>query len=278
MARFPFSWLVLFLFLTFCSCAHLAEAPSREVTWEEKEGCDLEQLRRELASLEEKVKTSPGERANSLIRLAKICFVLGEISPKEEKNQYFAKGKEYAETLIREQPAWADGHYWLGLNLCGLAEAAGAKRGLKMVPLIIEAMERALKVDPVYDQAGPHRVLGRIYYECPAWPLSVGDLHRSLRHLSEAAAIAPENSTNHLFLAETLLKLGKKADAREELERVLKASRHAICAKELEEDRRQALRLLQENFRGQAVSPDLQGVATATPEKVRLRRKALKSR
>lgn len=278
MHGFRAPWLIFFLALTLGACARLPEAPPREVTWEEKEGCDQDKLRRELAALEEKVATSPGERANLLIRLARICFILGELSPKGEKNHYFAKGREYAEILSREHPEWADGHYWLGLNLCGLAEVAGAKRGLKMVPQIIEAMERALRVDPVYDQAGPHRVLGRIYFECPAWPLSVGDIHQSLRHLSKAAAIAPENSTNHLFLAETLLKLGKKPEAREELEKVLKATRHAVCAKELEEDRRQALRLLRENYRGQAVSPDLPGVATAPPEKAQLRRKAHKSK
>lgn len=213
----------------------------------EREGCDPEQLRQDLAYYEQKAATSPGERANCLIHLARICFILGELSPKGEKDAYFAKGKQYAETLIREQPEWTEGHYWLGLNLCGLAEEAGPKRGLRLVPEIIAAMERALEVDQVYDQAGAHRVLGRVYYECPAWPLSVGDLNKSLRHLSAAAAICPENSTNHLFLAETLLKLGKKTEARQELEKVLKATRHAVCPKELEEDRRQALKLLKEN-------------------------------
>lgn len=247
MSRFTPCLVVFVLALCFSSCTPAFQIPAQVTPREDREGCDPEQLRQDLAYYEEKAGTSPGERANCLIRLARLSFILGELSPKGEKTAYFTKGKQYAETLIREQPDWTEGHYWLGLNLCGLAEEAGPKRGLRLVPQIIAAMERALEVDPVYDQAGAHRVLGRVYYECPAWPLSVGDLHKSLRHLSAATAIAPENSTNHLFLAETLLKLGKKTDARQELEKVLKATRHALCPKELEEDRRQALRLLKEN-------------------------------
>jgi thioredoxin-like negative regulator of GroEL len=90
--------------------------------------------------------------------------------------------------------------------------------------------------------------LGRIYYECPGWPLSEGNIHESLEHLSKAVALAPENSTNHLFLAETLLKLGKKEEAHLELEQVLKATRHAHCPQHLEEDRREARRLLSKKW------------------------------
>jgi len=175
--------------------------------------------------------------------LARLSFLLGELSPKSEKQENFEKGRFYGETLAREQPVLAEGHYWLALNLCGLAEMGGPRRGLRLIPEIVSELERALKVDPAYDQAGSHRVLGRIYFECPSWPLSIGDIHESRRHLSAAVAIAPENSTNHLYLAETLFKLGKFDEARQELESVLSATRHALCPHFLEEDR-QAARLL----------------------------------
>jgi tetratricopeptide (TPR) repeat protein len=111
----------------------------------------------------------------------------------------------------------------------------------------MEELERALEVNPGYDQGGPHRTLGRIYYEAPSWPISVGDIHQSLKHLTQAVALAPDNSTNHLYLAMTLLKLGKKGQAQRELEQTLKASRHALCPQDLEEDRREARRLPKEN-------------------------------
>ena len=58
--------------------------------------------------------------------------------------------------------------------------------------------------------------------------------------------IAPENSTNHLYLAETLFRLGKKDAARQELERVLKSTHHAIRPQGLKDDHQEAQRLLKE--------------------------------
>ncbi|MFZ2089232.1 MAG: hypothetical protein WAU47_11695, partial [Desulfobaccales bacterium] len=173
-------------------------------------------------------------------------FLLGELSARNEKRPYFEKGQRFSETLTKEHPAWPEGHYWLAMNQCGLADLSGARKGLKMVPEIIVSLEQALRGNPAYDQAGPHRVLGRIYFECPPWPLSVGSLPESLRHLSAAVAIAPENSTNRLFLGETLLKMGKKDMARKELEQVINGTSHPLCPQFLEEDRQAARRLLQD--------------------------------
>jgi tetratricopeptide (TPR) repeat protein len=214
----------------------------------EKPYCDIPYLKKELSRCEDELDNATGERTNCLIDVARISFILGELSPKNEKHQYFEKGQRYGEILSKEQPAWAEGHYWLALNLCGLAEISGPRRGLKLVPKIVEEMEQALMVNPGYEQAGPHRVLGRIYYECPAWPVSVGNIHNSSKHLAAAVAIAPDNSTNHLFLAETLMKLGRKKEARQELEQVLRATRHALCPQNLEEDRQEALRLLRKKW------------------------------
>ncbi len=236
--------LILLTMLWCGACARPRAAAPVTPPPEEQPECNLPRLQAELACREDELKEATRERTNCLVRVSRLAFLLGELSPKNDRLQYFEKGRRHAETLAREQPDWADGHYWLALNLCGLAEMGGARQGLKLIPEIIEALERTLKVDPAYDQAGPHRVLGRIYFECPAWPLSVGDIHASRRHLSQAVALAPENSTNHLYLAETLFKLGKIEEARQELEKVLRAGRHALCPHFLEEDRLAAARLL----------------------------------
>lgn len=222
--------------------------PPTVAPWEaEAPGCEVPELQRQLAFLEGQISRNSANKASYLVQAARLCFALGELSSKGEKQRYFETGRRFAQTLAAEQPAWAEGHYWLALNLCGLAELGGARRGLGMVPEIVAAMEKALKVNPAYDQAGPHRVLGRIYYECPPWPLSVGDLHLSRRHLSEAVALAVNNSTNHLYLGQTLLKMGRRIEARQELEKVLQVNGYTMCPQHLEEDRREARRLLQES-------------------------------
>jgi tetratricopeptide (TPR) repeat protein len=227
------------------SCAvHRAAVPEVKAP-EEYAECNIPPLKGQLTHLEGELTWAGDERQDDLIRVARLSFLLGELSPKEEKSRYFEKGQHYSELLIKEKPDGPEGHYWLALNLCGQAEQGGARRGLKLIPEIVEEMEKALKENPAYDQAGPHRVLGRIYFECPAWPLSVGNIPQSYSHLSAAVALAPENSTNHLFLAETLFKMGKTEEARNELQKVLKGTRNALCQKFLEEDRQAAQRLLE---------------------------------
>jgi tetratricopeptide (TPR) repeat protein len=236
------------------SCVRSRAVDSKGIIPQNTPGCEVSKFLAKLRRYENKLNKGSGERTNCLVHLAHISYLLGELSPKNEKLYYYEKGKQYGEILVKEQPAWAEGHYWLALNLCGLAELGGARKGLKLVPKIVKEMEQSLTVNPTYEQAGAHRVLGRIYYACPSWPLSVGNIHDSLEHLSSAVALAPDNSTNHLFLAETLLKLGKKEEAHQELEKVLKATHHAHCPYFLKEDKETARRLLQKNWSQKTVS------------------------
>jgi tetratricopeptide (TPR) repeat protein len=180
-----------------------------------------------------------------LTRLTRTCFLIGELTVPSQRRKYYEKGQTYAEMLLEEQPHRVEGRYWLAMHLCGLAETSGSMEARKLLPRIMEELERAQAIDDAYDQAGCHRVLGRIYFEAPAWPFSVGDLEKSLQHLTAAVRLAPENSTNHLYLAETLIRLNRQVRARQELERVLQCSKHALMPRGLEEDRKEARRLLE---------------------------------
>ena len=66
------------------------------------------------------------------------------------------------------------------MNLSGLADVGTRMQGFKLLPKIMEELKRVLALDETYDDAGAHRVIGRIYFEAPAWPISVGDKQKSL--------------------------------------------------------------------------------------------------
>jgi tetratricopeptide (TPR) repeat protein len=191
-----------------------------------------------------------GANPASLVRLARTAFVAGDLAPNDQRARFYEKGLSYAERLLQEEPHGVAGHYWKAMNMCGLADVGGRLRGFRLLPHIIKELQESLALDEAYDQAGAHRVLGRIYYEAPAWPFSVGDPNKSLQHLTAAARLAPENSTNHLYLAETLLKMGNKAQARDELEKVLQPGQNALHPQAWMEDRREARRLLEEIKKG----------------------------
>jgi tetratricopeptide (TPR) repeat protein len=137
-----------------------------------------------------------------------------------------------------------EGHYWLALNLGGVAENSRAALALSLVPMIVDALEIAVTLDEAYDQGGPHRVIGRIYSQAPAWPISVGDLDKSLQHLRRAVQIAPENITNRLYLAETLIQSGMNEEASIELEKILASSYSSPMTDGFERDRIRAIRLI----------------------------------
>ena len=212
----------------------------------------MTQAARALSLYQGLLATAGADRALVLARLGRTCFVLGQLAPEPQAMGYYQQGQSYAETLIREEPNRVEGHYWLAMNLCGQADVGGKLLGRKLLPRILEELQRAVALDAAYDQAGAHRVLGRIYYEAPGWPLSVGDMQKSRQHLQAAVRLAPATSTNHLYLAQTLLRLNEPSLARQELEQVLKSTRGAVKPQDLEEDRQEARRLLAEIQGGEA--------------------------
>jgi tetratricopeptide (TPR) repeat protein len=212
----------------------------------------MTQANRALSLYQGLLSTAGADRAVVLTRLGRTCFVLGQLAPDSQSMGYYQQGQSYAETLIREEPGRVQGHYWLALNLCGQAEVGSKLLGRKLLPQIIEALQRAVTLDAAYDQAGAHRVLGRIYYEAPGWPLSVGDMQKSRQHLQAAVRLSPATSTNHLYLAQTLLRLNEPGLARQELAQVLTSTRAAVKPQDIEEDRQEARRLLAEMGGGEA--------------------------
>jgi tetratricopeptide (TPR) repeat protein len=204
------------------------------------------QATRALSLYEGLLSTAGAPRAVVLAHLGRTCFVLGQLVPEAQAMGYYQKGQSYAETLIREEPNRVEGHYWLAMNLCGQADVGGMLLGRKLLPRIMEELQRALALDAAYDHAGAHRVIGRIYYEAPGWPMSVGDLAKSRQHLQAAVRLSPATSTNHLYLAQTLSRLNEAGLARQELAQVLKSTRAAVKPQDLEEDRQEARRLLAE--------------------------------
>ncbi len=181
-----------------------------------------------------------------LTRLARACFILGDLAPLSERGRCYEKGLAYADKLLAQEPNGVAGHYWKAMNLSGLADVGTRMQGFKLLPKIMEELKRVLALNATYDDAGAHRVIGRIYFEAPSWPISVGDKQKSLTHLTTAVRLAPNYSTNHLYLAETMLDMGKKDQAREELQKVLQEGQHALTPKDLVEDRQEAQRLLKE--------------------------------
>ena len=117
------------------------------------------------------------------------------------------------------EPEKPDGYYWLGVNYGVYGEARGVLKSLSLVGDIKEAMNKVIELDRGYEDGGPDRVLGRVYFKVPG--IAGGSKKKSLEHLLKSKEFGPNDPLTRSYLADTYLALKEVDKAREELEYVL---------------------------------------------------------
>ena len=157
-------------------------------------------------------------------KLARIRYWLGTNGPgtPDEKKRVLERGIEAGRTAMAAQPAAADGHFWMAANMGALADVHGLRQGIKYRNPIKVAIEAALKAQPSYLDGSPDRALGRWYYKVPG--LFGGDMKKSEAHLRTALTYKPDSIITLLFLAETLIDLNRRPEARTALQAALDAT------------------------------------------------------
>ena len=142
-----------------------------------------------------------------------------------EIKNFAQRGREFAEKCIERAPEEAACYYYRATHV-GLyykAHIFGYQDGVKQM---ISDCERAISIDPSYDYAGCHRLLGQLYTNLPKTTARsngiIRDLSKAEQHLREALRIAPEYPENHLALSENLLAQGNVAASLDALVRAKK--------------------------------------------------------
>jgi tetratricopeptide (TPR) repeat protein len=134
-----------------------------------------------------------------------------------------AKGSARIEAL-KKIPEAAPIYFWAAAcwGQWAVVHGAAAAATKGVAGKVRDLAQTALELDPSYEQAGPHRVLGRLHDKTPAIPLITGwaSSKKALKHLREAYALAPDDRVGQLFLGEAILK--NEPEKREEAIRILK--------------------------------------------------------
>lgn len=169
------------------------------------------------AGLEKAAETDPD--FDTLLALAQVCFMYGDVraTTEDEKLAAYDRGRQAAERAIQLVPKSAPAQFWYGTNTGRWGQTKGMMRSLYLLPTVKRAMQTALALDPAYAPA--YALGGNIYYEVPGYV--GGDLDRSEAMFRKGLELEPRNTAMRLGLARTLLKKGRTADARRELEAVL---------------------------------------------------------
>src|SRR5215470_12222816 len=157
----------------------------------------------ELRAALEKAAEFPDADLDTLLALAQVCFIYGDVraSTEDEKLAAYDCGRHAAKRAIELAPRSAPAQFWYGANTGRWGQVKGIMRSLFLLPTVKGAMQAAIAIDPTY---------------VPAY--AGGDLDRSEAMFRKGLDLDPRYTNMRLGLARTLLKKGRTADARRELE------------------------------------------------------------
>jgi tetratricopeptide (TPR) repeat protein len=154
--------------------------------------------------------------------LAKARYWLGTNGlPEPERKAALEAGIAAGRTATAIDPKRPEGYFWLAANMGALAESFGLRQGIKYRGEIRQNLETVLKLDPAFQQGSADRALGRWYYKVPG--MFGGSNKKSEEHLRKSLTYNPQSIISHLFLAETLVDLGRKDEAKKALQAALAA-------------------------------------------------------
>jgi len=175
-------------------------------------------------------------------KLARARYWLGGHAPEASRKAYLESGIAAGRAAITLEPNKPDGHFWVAANMGALAESFGLRQGLKYRGDIKDELLTVLRLDPAFLQGSADRALGRWYYKVPG--LFGGSDKKSEDHLRKSLTYSPQSTVTLFFLAETLLELNKKDEARATLQKVLDAPLDPDWAPEDREFKQKAQQLL----------------------------------
>lgn len=153
-------------------------------------------------------------------KLSRILYYVGANTEiKKEKKAIFQQAIEYAKKAVELEPEKPDGYYWLGVNYGVYGEARGVMKSLFLVNDIKKAMNKVIELEHSYEEGGPDRVLGRVFFKVPG--IAGGSKKKSLVHLQKSLEFGPNDPLTRYYLAETYLAKKEVEKSRAELDFIL---------------------------------------------------------
>lgn len=154
-------------------------------------------------------------------RLARNYFRIAKRTPnKKQKLNFFELCLNTANKGILLDKISAENIYYMGLCLGNISLQKGILSSLNNREILKTSMERAVKINPSLEHAGPHRFLG-VYYNVLPFFLG-GDSEKAIHHLEFAVNLAPDHAENYFFLGKVYFENGHYAKANNALEHFIK--------------------------------------------------------
>lgn len=176
--------------------------------------CRLDALR---DGLERAVRGDP--HVADLVALARVSFIWGDIraATVEQKLDAYDRGHQVARRAIEQAPWNAAARFWFATNTARWGQTKGVRRSLVLLPTVQEEIRTILDLDPTFTAV--YALAGNVFYEVPG--LLGGDLGKAKAMFRKGLEQDPKFTGLRVGLGKTLIKTGRIAEARYQLQAVL---------------------------------------------------------
>ena len=206
---------------------------------------DLSKLREAIGILG-KVRNPDNRDYEIEWKFARYNYFLGlHTDDKKEAESAFTDGRDAAKIASNMEPQKPDGFFWYGANLGELCKQSPITVGLQSVGDVQEAMKKVIEIEPGYQGASSYDGLAQIEL---GTRLKGGSVEKAVEYLEKAISIESDNTNLRLHLAEAYLAQNKDADARKQLDLLLKMKPNPEYIPEHNESVAAARKLLQTKF------------------------------
>jgi len=180
-------------------------------------------------------------------KFAKFNYFLGRrLTDEKEKEKAFEDGAQAGRIASRIEKDKPDGYFWYAANLGEQSKMSPVTVGVKSVDEIKEAMNRVIELDPGYQNASAYDGLAQV--ELSTAGLMGGKPEKAVEYLEKGLSIEKENTYLYLHLAEAYLAIGKKAEAKKQLETLINKKPNPDYLPEYNETVEKAKKLLETKF------------------------------
>ena len=178
---------------------------------------------------------------------AEIKYRVAEKQQADRYEQLAQKSRQ----LVDANPGMAEVLVWDGIVLSSEAGARGGLGALSLAKDAKQRFEEALKINDKVLQGSAYTSLATLYAKVPGWPIGFGDKEKAETYFKRSLAINPDGIDPNFFYAEYLAERDRNAEARQFLEKALKAAPRP--GRELaDKGRREEIRALLERLNKEA--------------------------
>ena len=134
--------------------------------------------------------------------------------------ELFNYGVQAGKLAISLNPAAVEGYYWYAVDLGSYGLAKGIMAAASNAGAGMDALKKAIQLNPSYQNYGSNRILGRYYQELPG--IMGGSNKKALTYFTSATDAAPDYPNNWLYLGQFYITTGDYQQAADACSKAIK--------------------------------------------------------